>query len=90
MSVFTGGPYGNLAVMLNTLSSLNIEIISIIIIIIINIIIIIIITLTVFGRIWKMLCGVIIPIAGYVDITTILNEFEFRPDWTTDYRVSCR
>ena len=27
MSVFTGGPYGRLAVMLNTLSSLNIEII---------------------------------------------------------------
>ena len=35
MSVFTGGPYGRLAVMLNTLSSLNIEIIIIIIIIII-------------------------------------------------------
>ena len=33
MSVFTGGPYGRLAVMLNTLSSLNIEIIIIIIII---------------------------------------------------------
>ena len=32
MSVFTGGPYGRLAVMLNTLSSLNIEIIIIIII----------------------------------------------------------
>ena len=31
MSVFTGGPYGRLAVMLNTLSSLNIEIIIIII-----------------------------------------------------------
>ena len=30
MSVFTGGPYGRLAVMLNTLSSLNIEIIVII------------------------------------------------------------
>ena len=30
MSVFTGGPYGRLAVMLNTLSSLNIEIIIII------------------------------------------------------------
>ena len=29
MSVFTGGPYGRLAVMLNTLSSLNIEIIII-------------------------------------------------------------
>ena len=28
MSVYTGGPYGRLAVMLNTLSSLNIEIIS--------------------------------------------------------------
>ena len=27
MSVFTGGPYGRLAVMINTLSSLNIEII---------------------------------------------------------------
>ena len=27
MSVFTGGPYGRLAVMLNTLSSLNIDII---------------------------------------------------------------
>ena len=36
MSVFTGGPYGRLAVMLNTLSSLNIEIIIIIIIIIIH------------------------------------------------------
>ena len=36
MSVFTGGPYGRLAVMLNTLSSLNIEIIIIIIIIIIS------------------------------------------------------
>ena len=35
MSVFTGGPYARLAVMLNTLSSLNIEIIIIIIIIII-------------------------------------------------------
>ena len=35
MSVFTGGPYGRLAIMLNTLSSLNIEIIIIIIIIII-------------------------------------------------------
>ena len=32
MSVFTGGPYGRLAVMLNTISSLNIEIIIIIII----------------------------------------------------------
>ena len=31
MSVFTGGPYGRLAVMLSTLSSLNIEIIIIII-----------------------------------------------------------
>ena len=31
MSVFTGGPYGRLADMLNTLSSLNIEIIIIII-----------------------------------------------------------
>ena len=30
MSVFTGGPYGRLAIMLNTLSSLNIEIIIII------------------------------------------------------------
>ena len=27
MSVFTGGPYGRMAVMLNTLSFLNIEII---------------------------------------------------------------
>ena len=36
MSVYTGGPYGRLAVMLNTLSSLNIEIIIIIIIIIIT------------------------------------------------------
>ena len=35
MSVFTGGPYGRLVVMLNTLSSLNIEIIIIIIIIVI-------------------------------------------------------
>ena len=34
MSVFTGGPYGRLAVMLNTLSSSNIEIIIIIIIVI--------------------------------------------------------
>ena len=34
MSVFAGGPYGRLAVMLNTLFSLNIEIITIIIIII--------------------------------------------------------
>ena len=34
MSVFTGEPYGRLAVMLNTLSSLNIEIIIIIIIIV--------------------------------------------------------
>ena len=33
MSVYTGGPYGRLAIMLNTLSSLNIEIIIIIIII---------------------------------------------------------
>ena len=32
MSVFTGGPYGRLAIMLNTLSSLNIENITIIII----------------------------------------------------------
>ena len=32
MSVLTGGPYGRLAIMLNTLSSLNIEIIIIIII----------------------------------------------------------
>ena len=38
MSVFTGGPYARLAVMLNTLSSLNIEIIIIIIIIITHII----------------------------------------------------
>ena len=38
MSVFTGGPYGRLAVMLNTLSSLNIENIIIIIIIIISLI----------------------------------------------------
>ena len=36
MYVFTGGPYGRLAIMLNTLSSLNIEIIIIIIIIIIT------------------------------------------------------
>ena len=42
MSVFTGGPYGRLAIMLNTLSSLNIEIIIFIIVIIIIIIIIII------------------------------------------------
>ena len=35
MSVFTRGPYGRLAVVLNTLSSINIEIIIIIIIIII-------------------------------------------------------
>ena len=35
MSIFTGGPYGRLAAMLNTLSSLNIEIVIIIIIIII-------------------------------------------------------
>ena len=35
MSVFIGGPYGRLAIMLNKLSSLNIEIIIIIIIIII-------------------------------------------------------
>ena len=41
MSVFTAGPYGKLSVMLNTLSSFNIEIIIIIIIIIILIIIII-------------------------------------------------
>ena len=34
ISVFIGGPYGRLAIMLNTLSSLNIEIIIIIIIII--------------------------------------------------------
>ena len=34
MSVFTRGPYGRLAVVLNTLSSINIEIIIIIIIII--------------------------------------------------------
>ena len=40
MSVFNGGPYGRLAIMLNTLSSLNIEIIIIIIIIFIIIIII--------------------------------------------------
>ena len=33
MSVFIGGPYGRLAIVLNTLSSLNIEIIIIIIII---------------------------------------------------------
>ena len=32
MSVFTGGPYGRLTVMLNMLSSLNIEIIIVIII----------------------------------------------------------
>ena len=31
MSVFTGGPYGRLAIMLNTLSFLNIEIIIIIV-----------------------------------------------------------
>ena len=36
MSVFTGGPYGRLADMLNTLSSLNIEIIIIIIIIVLG------------------------------------------------------
>ena len=36
MSVFTGGPYGRLAIMLNTLSSLSIEIIIIIIIIILG------------------------------------------------------
>ena len=36
MSVFIGGPYGRLAIMLNMLSSLNIEIINIIIIIIIS------------------------------------------------------
>ena len=35
MSVFTRGPYGRLAVVLNTLSSINIEIIIFIIIIII-------------------------------------------------------
>ena len=34
MSVFTRGPYGRLAVVLNTLSSINIEIVIIIIIII--------------------------------------------------------
>ena len=39
MSVFTGGPYGRPAIMLKTLSSLNIEIIILIIIIIIIIII---------------------------------------------------
>ena len=37
MSVFTGGPYGRMAVMLNTLSYFNIEIIIIIIIIFISI-----------------------------------------------------
>ena len=36
MSVFTGGPYGRLAIMLNTLSSLNIGIIIIIIITSVN------------------------------------------------------
>ena len=41
MSVFTRGPYGRPAVVLNTLSSINIEIIIIIIIIITIIIIII-------------------------------------------------
>ena len=43
MSVFTRGPYGRPAVVLNTLSSINIEIFIIIIIIIIIITIIIII-----------------------------------------------
>ena len=27
--------------------------------------------------------------AGNKDMHNIMNEFEFRPDWTTDYGVSC-
>ena len=28
-------------------------------------------------------------LAGIKDMHNIMNEFEFRPDWTTDYGVSC-
>ena len=28
-------------------------------------------------------------LAGNNDMHNIMNEFEFRPDWTTDYGVSC-
>ena len=28
-------------------------------------------------------------LAGNKDMHNILNEFEFRPDWTADYGVSC-
>ena len=28
-------------------------------------------------------------LAGNEDMHKILDEFEFQPDWTTDYRVSC-
>ena len=32
---------------------------------------------------------VLFKLAGNEDMHNILDEFEFRPDWTTDYGVSC-
>ena len=32
---------------------------------------------------------ILFKLAGYEDMHTILDEFEFRQGWTTDYGVSC-
>ena len=32
---------------------------------------------------------ILFKLAGNEDMHNILDEFEFRPDLTTDYRVSC-
>ena len=32
---------------------------------------------------------IFIKLAGYKDMHNIMNEFGFRPDWTTDFGVSC-
>ena len=32
---------------------------------------------------------ILFKVGGYIDIQNILHEFEFRPNGTTDYGVSC-
>ena len=32
---------------------------------------------------------IVFKLAGNKDMHNIMNEFEFWPDWLTDYRVSC-
>ena len=32
---------------------------------------------------------IFLKLAGNKDMHNIMNEFEFRPDLTTDYRISC-